>query len=192
MVLSSPSWAAAAPAVVGGGPVVMRGGAFVRETSADTEASLFSTDEFAGSEMHQMASFTLGAGADSSGVKLGAGGRDVLNPFTNRGEVGSFGLYEANWGGARKSRQLQEQLEKDLIADSPFQVITAQEVDKAFAAKLADSNVGGGWMVVTGDEESKTLLIGARASLAKEVKLLEWHRLVDGEYRVRNKKKGDE
>ena len=136
-----------------------------------------------------MASFTLGAGADSSGVKLGAGGRDVLNPFTNRGEVGSFGLYEANWGGARKSRQLQEQLEKDLIADSPFQVITAQEVDKAFAAKLADSNVGGGWMVVTGDEESKTLLIGARASLAKEVKLLEWHRLVDGEYRAKNNKK---
>ena len=47
-------------------------------------------------------------------------------------------------------------------------------------------------MVVTSDEESKTLLIGARASLAKEVKLLEWHRLVDGEYRAKNNKKGEE
>ena len=188
MVLSSPSWAAAAPAVVGVGPVAIRAGAFVR----DTEGSLFSTDEWAGAEMHQMASFTLGAAADSSGVQLGSGGRDVLNPFSKRCEVGSFGLYSANWGGARKAKHMQDQLEKDLIADSPFQVITAQEVDKAFAVKLADSNVGGGWMVVTGDEESKTLLIGARASLAKEVKLLEWHRLVDGEYRARSKKKGDE
>ena len=188
MVLSSPSWAAAAPAVVGGGPVVMRGGAFVRETSADTEGSLLSTDEWAGAEMHQMASFTLGAAADSSGVQLGSGGRDVLNPFSKRCEVGSFGLNEANWGGARRWVSPHNQMEKDLIAEGPFQVITAQEVDKTFAVKLADSNVGGGWMVVTGDEESKTLLIGARASLAREVNRLEWHRLVDGEYRAKNKK----
>ena len=40
---------------------------------------------------------------------------------------------------------------------------------------------------MTGNEEGNTLLIGARASLVKEVKMLEWHRLVDGEYRVKKK-----
>jgi hypothetical protein len=56
-------------------------------------------------------------------------------------------------------------------------------------AKLAASDVGGGWMLVTGNEGGNTLLIGARASLVKEVKMLEWHRLVDGEYRVKNNKR---
>ena len=70
------------------------------------------------------------------------GGRDVLNPFTNRGEVGSFGLYEANWGGARRWVSPHNQMEKDLIAEGPFQVITAQGADAAFAAKLAASAAG--------------------------------------------------
>ena len=107
----------------------MRGGAGVRETSVATVASLISGDEIVGSEMHDVVSTTLGAGAVSAGVKVGVGGRDVAEPYLYRGEVGSFGLYEANWGGARKAKQLQGQLEKDLIADSPFQVFTAQEVD---------------------------------------------------------------
>jgi len=99
----------------------MRGGAFVRETSADTEASLFSTDEFAGSEMHQMASFTLGAGADSSGVKLGAGGRDVVNPFKDRGGLGGDLLvrYELIlWLAAAPSTiQLEHQTHADEIKE---------------------------------------------------------------------------
>ena len=165
----------------------MRGGAGDREASVETESTLISGDEIVGSEMHDVVSTTLGAGAVSAGVKVGAGGRDVVEPYLYRGEVGSFGLYEANWGGARRWVSPHNQMEKDLIAEGPFQVITAQEADAVFAAKLAASDVGGGWMLVTGNEEGNTLLIGARASLVKEVKMLEWHRLVDGEYRVKKK-----
>jgi hypothetical protein len=42
-------------------------------------------------------------------------------------------------------------------------------------------------MLVTGNEGGNTLLMGARASLVKEVKLLEFHRIMDGEYKVGKK-----
>jgi hypothetical protein len=113
-----------------------------------------------------------------------------VEPNLNRGEVGSFVVYEANWSEGRRWPPKKRELENDLIAEGPFQVITAQEADPAFVAKLTSSDVGGGWMLVTGKEEGHTLLIGARASLVKEVKMLEWHRLVDGEYRLKNKPKG--
>ena len=60
----------------------------VTEASVETESTLISGDEMVGSEMHDVVSTTLGAGADSSGVKLGAGGRDVVNPFKDRGGLG--------------------------------------------------------------------------------------------------------
>jgi hypothetical protein len=141
-----------------------------------------------GIEMHEVANTTLDAGADSSGAQVGAGGRNVVNPFSDRGEVGSFGIYEGNWGGARKDKMLQARLHHDLIEDCRFSVITAQEADRTFAQQLSNSDVGGGWMIVAGDED-KSLLIGARSSLVKEVKLLEFHRIVDGEYKVGKNKK---
>ena len=118
----------------------MRGGAGDREASVETESTLISVDEIVGSEMHDVVSTTLGAGAVSAGVKVGAGGRDVVEPYLYRGEVGSFGLYDANWGGARRWVSPHNQMEKDLIAEGPFQVITAQEADAVFAAKLATSS----------------------------------------------------
>jgi hypothetical protein len=144
---------------------------------------LNSNDAYFGIEMHEVANTTLHAEADSSGANIGAGGRTVLHPFDDRTDVGSFGLYEGNWGGARKDRMLQDRLRHDLIEDCRFSVITAQEVDKMFAQELSNSTVGGGWIIVAGDED-KSLLIGARASLVKEVKLLEFHRIVDGDYKV--------
>jgi hypothetical protein len=188
MVLNSHSWVAP-PSVVGGGEVVKRGGAGDREPSVKTESSLESSDEIAGSEMHDVVSTTLGAGAVRVGMQVGAGGRDVVEFYLNRGEVGSFVVYQANWRGARQFAPNKREMEDDLIAQGSFQVITAQEADPAFVAKLTSSDVGGGWMLVTGKEEGNTLLIGARASLVKEVKMLEWHRLVDGEYRMKRKNK---
>jgi hypothetical protein len=147
-----------------------------------------SSDEISGSEMHDVVSTTLGAGAVRVVMQVGAGGRDVVETHLNRGEVGSFLVYEANWHGSGGFKyQAKRDMETDWIANGQFQVITAQEADPDFVAKLTSSDVGGGWLLVTGNEPGNTLLIGARASLVKEVKMLEWHRLVDGEYRVKPK-----
>ena len=137
----------------------------------------------------------------------GYGGRIVRQPYLRRRDIGSFGLYVGNWGGRSRMDLVNTHLYHDLVLRNPAQVLAAQEVDEDFARLLWNPTsqrfgplapastlvereaVADGWVVLRGDEgpgsEGKSLMIAARKSLCKEIRLRRWEKRFDAKYRAR-------
>ena len=79
---------------------------------------------------------THGRGAAFSGVY--SGGRRVQSPYSERQDVGGFGIYVGNWSGRRKMQLINDHLGADLIARNAAQILIAQEVDPKFIASLRE------------------------------------------------------
>ncbi|MCP4242082.1 MAG: hypothetical protein GY772_16115 [bacterium] len=131
---------------------------------------------------------------------VGGGGRSVRLPQREREDSGSFGLYNGNWGGAKRSRAVQLHIGNDLLY-GPAQIICAQEADPETCQALergpADTPTVVGtrgleeipavagdrrWFVIRGLEAGATCMVAARRSVVSDLKLLHWHRHVDGDY----------
>ena len=71
-----------------------------------------------------------------------AAGRDksrfVHTPHGSRDDIGSFGVYQGNWGGRRKSVSLRNHIIDDIVVKNPAHILCAQEEDKEFIRALKD------------------------------------------------------
>ncbi len=131
---------------------------------------------------------------------VGKGGRNVRVPQRERADSGSFGLYNGNWGGAKRNRVVQQHICSDLL-NGPAQVICAQEADTTVCRYLergydetptvvgetgepqSPTAVGRkAWLVARGYEMGSTCMIAVRGSMASQLRLLHWHRHADGDY----------
>ena len=123
------------------------------------------------------------------------------------GHGGTYGLLSANWGGSWKDPALQHHMRRDLKS-CPCQVLCLQEANEALLLylksplevsakeKRAESNESvkgeprpeGQFIGVRGPDPKSGLMICARASLALGIRLLIFHRIYDGAYKVPGKK----
>ncbi|MCP4241607.1 MAG: hypothetical protein GY772_13685, partial [bacterium] len=115
-------------------------------------------------------------------------------PARERPDVGAFGLYNGNWGGAKRNKAVLRHIGEDLI-DGPAQIICAQEADQAVCEALqhgafrsaATPAVAGDrrWQGMRGHEMGNPCMIAARVTAADSVRVLHWHRHYDGEHTAR-------
>jgi endonuclease/exonuclease/phosphatase family metal-dependent hydrolase len=146
-------------------------------------------------------------GTSAQSVAVGTiGGPAVAGPPSGdagTGDGGCIGVYQGNWGGNKKNPQLQRHLVQDVVLQNVCQVLCAQEVDPNFVTVLRQGGekphgemeesrlepgrrwVRSSWLVVTGREDGKTNIVAAKPEHFKEVKLVEWHKSNDGQYRAR-------
>ena len=68
----------------------------------------------------------------------GRGGRQICQEFLKRDDIGSLSICQANWGGERKAATMNLHTAHDIIAKSPANVFTAQEVDQPFIRLMAE------------------------------------------------------
>ena len=54
--------------------------------------------------------------------------RQIHEPFKNRDDVGSFGVYQGNWNGRRKEAWLREHIAEDVVLQCPANILCAQDV----------------------------------------------------------------
>ena len=101
------------------------------ETRGDTELV-----ESQGVRLHRPHDTHGGGGAASSGVYCH--GREVVAPYLQRDDIGTFGVYVGNWSGRRKLTVINNHIAADLIVRNAAQVIVAQEVDDRFIAALLE------------------------------------------------------
>ena len=71
----------------------------------------------------------------SAAAAVAAGGSIATEPSDQCG-IGTLGVYQANWGGHRNNRALNDHINNDVIIGNPCQIIAAQEVDAAFVQAL--------------------------------------------------------
>ena len=111
---------------------------------------------------------------------------------------GTYGLLSANWGGKWKDPKLNDHMNKDLKT-TPCQVLCLQEAEESLQDELGIPHVhdtGGGtgaeklrsrFISIRGPESRATLMISARQSLVSGIRMLVFHRIKDGTYRVTGK-----
>ena len=152
---------------------------------------------------------------ETSGAPAAAGTSGPRKPweeYLQRDDIGSFGVYQGNWSGWRKEKEVRAHIFQDIVLRCPGNVLMAQEVDLEFIDLLRDpaKHAGGQarwvpksqaaaeaakaqqlrdappWRVVHGDEGNGgwkgTCIIAARACVATEVQLVEWRKIPDGKY----------
>ncbi|MCP4244736.1 MAG: hypothetical protein GY772_29690, partial [bacterium] len=131
---------------------------------------------------------------------VGRMGRSVRIPQRDRPDSGSFGLYNGNWGGAKRNKVVQQHIGNDLVY-GPAQIICAQEADPQVCQALERGPedtptvvgtrgveeipaVAGDrrWHVLRGLEAGSTCMVEARRSVVSDLRLLHWHRHVHGDY----------
>lgn len=118
--------------------------------------------------------------------------RQVHEEFRNRDDVGTFGVYQGNWGGNRQNARLHNHVRTDVALNAPTHIVTAQEVDPDFARSMRTAKEEGSnqlmWhLAVLEEDEHKTCMIAARRSWAESVLVLERHVTNDGEYGTRGR-----
>ena len=92
-------------------------------------------------------------------VVRGADGRIVKEPYLDRDDIGSYGVYVGNWSGRRKLQVVNNHIAADLIARNPAQVLLAQEVDRTFIDHLLDPRS-------SSEVRSRPMKVGGRDSPA--------------------------
>ena len=140
----------------------------------------------------------------------GGGDADAENDDRGSGLAGTYCLLSANWGGNWSDKGLQAHMLND-IKSSPSQVLCLQEAAESVLVELektpdADAQRairGGGdgnegvqgerqpgckFIGVRGPEPMTSLMIAGRVSLVTGIRILVFHRLFDGMYRVSGRK----
>ena len=182
---------------------------------ASSDADIGSSDSSAGERVPQSV-WVQEQGPPASAAAPAAAGkassRTINEPFRTRGDVGSFAVYQGNWGGRRSLELLRDHIFSDIVLRCPANILCAQEVDKEFiqllknpstslkkspkwvpkseaaavAAKREEIQNASAWHVVHGDEGGSNLgtcIVAVRASVAREIQLVEWRRIADGQYK---------
>ena len=135
--------------------------------------------------------------------------RQPAKPYLARNDIGTFSVYQGNWGGRSKHAETRHHIYWDIVIKSPSHIICAQEVAPEFVevlehprsrsewkpeqpkwltAEEAKRLRMAEWIVAQGDEGpgssrmDGTCIIAAHASMAVEVNLLEWILMRDGTY----------
>ena len=141
--------------------------------------------------------------------------RQIHEPFKNRDDVGSFGVYQGIWNGRRKEAWLREHIAEDVVLQCPANILCAQDVRWEFigvlrgpargyqkkpqwipkadaaavAARAQALRNATPWHVCHGNEfGDKTCIVAVKASVATEVQLLEWRKIPNGKYKDKNKR----
>ena len=112
---------------------------------------------------------------------------------------GNFGILTANWGGNWREEALQQHMLRDLKS-TPCHILCLQEAEENMITHLrtvsseghADPKEkrrpGSTFIGVRGPERKSSLIISVRQSVVPGIRLLLFHRTVDGTYRVKEKK----
>ena len=144
--------------------------------------------------------------------------RQPGNPYLARNDIGTFSVYQGNWGGRSKHAETRHHIYWDIVIKSPSHIICAQEVAPEFVEVLEHPRSRSEWkpeqpkwltaedarrlrmaewIVAQGDEGpgssrmDGTCIIAAHASMAVEVNLLEWILMRDGTYTDKVGRKGN-
>lgn len=147
-----------------------------------------------------------GSGTHGGGTRS-SHGRKIWNPYLERTDVGSVGIYNGNWGGRKGLLDQRRHIQEDVIYNSPAQVLILQEVDPEFKQQLAAATrtshspaVAGQapeqvpmWYFVHGDESmtdpnSKDVLIAVKSSVAESITRVRLSKSFDGTYKAKKKK----
>ena len=119
------------------------------------------------------------------------------------GHGGTYGLLSANWGGKWSDPNLTRHMHDD-IKNSPCQLLCVQEASEATRLEMMTpvqpgpdhSAIGherSPFMSVRGAEPStSSLMISARQSLVLGIRVLVFHRILDGQYTLNKGKKKKE
>ncbi|MCP4243266.1 MAG: hypothetical protein GY772_22140, partial [bacterium] len=182
------------PAVAGRSQAASRSPS--RRECGSRSTSAHSDDGFRGSEepSEDLRTPALPPPTQATPTVVGIGGRNVWRLARDRPDVGFFGMYNGNWGGAKRNKEVLRHIGEDLI-DGPAQLICAQEADPtvceslhrgAFRSAETPTVVGDRrWHVLRGIEAGNTCMIAARVTAADGLRILHWHRHYDGEYTAR-------
>ncbi len=112
---------------------------------------------------------------------------------------GNYGILTANWGGNWKDKTLQEHMLRDLKS-TPCHILCLQEAEEDMmihartvsgegdADQTEKRRPGSTFIGVRGPEPKSSLMICARQSVVPGIRLLLFHRTVDGSYRVKGGK----
>ena len=144
-------------------------------------------------------------------------GRRVQNPYKDREDIGSYGIYVGNWSGRRKKQVVNDHIAADLVARNPAQILLAQEVDPEFVETLlrpAESEAANSaphpvseeitptvvgnsfdqryvnmtpWHVAVQGKDEGSLIIAARSSRAESCWAVEKAHLFHREYKKKGK-----
>ena len=134
------------------------------------------------------------------------GGEEEAEHLKEGYHAGNFGLLTANWGGNWKEAALQEHMLCDLKS-TPCHFLCLQEAEEdmiihlrtavegegetpAKAKATAEGRPGSKFIGVGGQEpNNSSLMICARQSVVPGIRLLLFHRIIDGAYRVKQRDK---
>ena len=111
------------------------------EGETDSHSSVSSTDDRPPVAIH----LKPRDGVRSQAAPVAAGrdkSRFVHTPHGSRDDIGSFGVYQGNWGGRRKSVSLRNHIIDDIVVKNPAHILCAQEVDQEFIGVLQDPAIG--------------------------------------------------
>ena len=90
-------------------------------------------------------------------------GREVLDPFLQRDDVGKYAVYQGNWGGRKRMEQVNNHLLYDIVVDCKCQVVCAQEVDVGFIEQMKDPRGGGRKAPASAGKNARFLSAGRRS-----------------------------
>ena len=134
-------------------------------------------------------------------------GRVPFAPYNMRDGIGSFGVYQGNWGGWSKQALARQHFYQDIVIHNPPHILCAQEVEQNLIDVLkhptarsehrpewrpkehARRREVARWHVAQGDEgpqstaQDGTCIIAAQDSVAEFVHLLEWVKTRDGPWK---------
>ena len=127
------------------------------------------------------------------------GGEAEAQEVKGSDHVGNYGILTANWGGNWRERALQEHMQRDLKS-TPCHILCLQEAEETMLTHLstvsgegdADAKEkrrpGSTFVGVRGPEPKSSLMICVRQSVVPGIRLLLFHRTLDGTYRVKGGK----
>ena len=134
----------------------------------------------------------------------GGGAADAEMTAETSGHGGTYGVLSANWGGNWSDRKLQAHMLQD-VRCSPCQILCIQEATESLQTELgkasdagaqealADGNAerrpGSKFIGVRGPEPTTSLMICGRASIVSGIRLLVFHRVFDGTYKISGRHK---
>ena len=165
----------------------------------DEAEEIFLTPQWTGSQACTDGSWATEETRD--GGESHGGGEEEAEHVKEDDHAGKFGILTANWGANWHEAALQEHMLRDLKS-TPCHLLCVQEAEEELITHLrtavegegetsavAEGRPGSKFIGVRGPEPDSSLMICGRQTVVPGIRLLLFHRTIDGPYKPKGTRK---